>query len=85
MDDLPQSDASPAYPIPTVVRSSVAPYLFELRRIILEKLGHSLLQVHVVLIRVFLKIEGFDGVSAPDQLLSYPGHTGSPPASRREW
>src|SRR5271157_4150967 len=41
-----------------------------LRRIVLEKLGHRFLQNSVVLIRVFLKVNGFGAVSAPDQLLS---------------
>src|ERR1700736_6536587 len=39
-----------------------------LRRIILKKLGHSFLQVLVVLVRVCLEIDGLDGVAAPDQL-----------------
>src|SRR5271157_5667414 len=41
-----------------------------LRRIVLEKLGHGFLQSPVVLIRVFLKVNGFGAVSAPHQLLS---------------
>src|SRR5208337_4438003 len=41
-----------------------------LRRIVLEKLGHGFLQNSVVLIRVFLKVNGFGAISAPDQLLS---------------
>src|SRR5208283_2434152 len=41
-----------------------------LRRIVLEKLGHGFLQNSVVLIRVFLKVNGFGAVSAPHQLLS---------------
>src|ERR1700739_2373875 len=41
-----------------------------LRRIILEQLCHRLLQCLVVLIRVFLEVDGFGGISAPDQLLS---------------
>jgi hypothetical protein len=40
-----------------------------LRRIVLEKLGHGFLQNSVVLIRIFLKVNGFGAVSAPDELL----------------
>src|SRR5664280_3656974 len=41
-----------------------------LRRIVLKELGHRLLQVPVVLIRVFLKVDGLSAISAPHQLLS---------------
>src|SRR5271165_7188269 len=37
--------------------------------IIPKKLSHSLLQVPVVLIRVFLKVNGLGGIPAPDELL----------------
>ena len=40
-----------------------------LRRIVLENLGHGFLQNSVVLIRIFLKVNGFGTVSAPDQLV----------------
>src|SRR5208282_785356 len=40
-----------------------------LRRVILEQLGHCLLQILVILIRVFLEVEGLTSISAPDQLL----------------
>ena len=41
-----------------------------LGRVVLEKLGHGFLQSSVVLIGVFLNVNGFGAVSAPDQLLS---------------
>src|SRR5271165_5703145 len=41
-----------------------------LRRIALEKLGHAFLQNSVVLIRIFLEVNGFGAISAPHQLLS---------------
>src|SRR4030095_431659 len=44
--------------------------LTDLRRIVLKKLRHHLLQVLVILIRIFLEVDGLDGVAAPDQLLS---------------
>src|SRR4030095_1690515 len=37
---------------------------------ILEKLRHSLLQIPVVLVRVFLEVDGLDCISPPDHLLS---------------
>src|SRR5271166_3036689 len=53
-----------------------------LRRVILEKLGHGLLQGLIVLIRIFLKVNGLGGISTPDELLCcgviqvYEQHTG---------
>src|SRR5687768_3043438 len=40
-----------------------------LRRIILKELRNNLLQVLIILIRVFLEVDLLDGVTAPDELL----------------
>src|SRR6185503_8610397 len=55
---------------PLQLISYPSPLLTDSRRIILKKLRHHLLQVPVILIRVFLEVDGLDGVAAPDQLLS---------------
>jgi len=41
-----------------------------MRRIILEKLDHSLLQVPVVFIRIVLEVDGLASISTPGQLHS---------------
>jgi hypothetical protein len=47
-----------------------SPLLVRLRRIILKQLGHNLFQVLVILVRVFLEVDGLTGISAPDQVFS---------------
>jgi len=65
------TNAMPSFLIMVAIspRPRIMRHLFALRRIILEKLGHCLLQVFVILVGVLLKVDGLVRISAPDQLL----------------